>query len=143
MPNNIFHPITSILNNLVDILTQGSFQRIKIVNSLNFAFKEAYLEGVFDRFCVVSIGMGDSRFKHSMSTFSLRSGFKITIQNDVKISEYDINEISTYVLASRSFVRQLLALGFDTLLINGKNTGISVKMPLENFGNLNEYFLGQ
>ena len=85
--------------------------------------------------------MGDSSFKHSMSTMVFRSGFKITIQNDERLTVGDIQEIAKYVLASNPFVRQLMALGFDTLIIIGRSMSAGVKLQLSKFANPNQYFL--
>jgi hypothetical protein len=141
MAKSIFQNITAIINSIFDVISQGSLERVRVVREFNKAFNEAYLTGEFDRMCKVSIAIGDSSFRHSMSTFVLRSGFKITIQNDEKLTNYDIQEIAKYVLASNPFVRQLMALGFDTLIIIGKNMSAGVKLQLSNFANPNQYFL--
>ena len=141
MANNLFQNLTAIINSIFDVVSQGSLERVKVVREFNSAFNEAYLTGEFDRMCKVSIAVGDSSFRHSMSTFVLRSGFKITIQNDEELTNYDIQEIAKYVLASNPFVRQLMALGFDTLIIIGKNMSAGVKLKLSNFANPNQFFL--
>jgi hypothetical protein len=132
MAKNVFQNLTALINSIFDVISQGSLERIRLVREFNRAFSEAYLTGEFDRMCKVSIAVGDSSFRHSMSTFVLRSGFKITIQNDEKLTSFDIQEI---------FVRQLMALGFDTLIIIGKNMSAGVKLQLSNFSNPNQYFL--
>lgn len=143
MAKSIFQNITALINSIFDIISQGTMERVRVVREFNRAFNEAYLTGEFERLCKVSIAMGDASFRHSMSTFVLRSGFKITIQNDERLTMYDIHEIAKYVLASNPFVRQLMALGFDTLIIIGKNMSAGVKLQLSNFANPNQYFLNE
>ena len=57
--------------------------------------------------CKVIIAMGDSSFKYSMSTFMLRNGFKITIQNDESLTNYDVQEIAKCVLATNTISDQI------------------------------------
>ncbi len=42
-----------------------------------------------------------------MSTFMLRNGFKITIQNDESLTNYDVQEIAKYVLATNTISAQI------------------------------------
>ena len=70
-----------------------------------------------------------------------RSGFKITIENDTNLKESEIIEISQYVLNNGAFIRQLMALGFDTLVVQGNNNRIGKKFSLKAYSNLNNYFL--
>ena len=142
MAKNIMQNLTARINSIFDVISQGSLERVKVVREFNRAFNEAYLSCEFDRLCKVSIASGDSSFRHSMSTFVLRSGFKITIQNDENLTGNDIQEIAKYVLASNPFVRQLMALGFDTLIIIGKNMSAGVKLQLSVFASPNQFFIG-
>lgn len=76
-----------------------------------------------------------------MSSIWMRSGFKITIENDSALRESEINELSSYITDNPQFVRQLMAMGFDTLVIKGKTTGVSKEYALKKFANLNQYFI--
>ena len=76
-----------------------------------------------------------------MSALWLRSGFKITIENDMSLQESEIHELSKYITDNVTFVRQLMALGFDTLVIKGKTTDKTQFYALKRFANLNHYFL--
>lgn len=124
--------IVDFIKGLLDSILSGSLERIRIINAMNDSFKEAYYSGELDRLCKVSITIGDSSFAHEMSTFVFRSGFKISIENDnnIKISEF--REIGQYILSNRPFVRQLMSLGFDTLIIKGKNISNEAKYALSN-----------
>ena len=133
--------LKSFFVNLLSTLLDGSFERVRIVNQMNTAFKEYFTSGEFNRLCKVSISKGRSDFAHERSAFSFRSGFKILIDNDNNLKESDINEISEYILSNLSFVRQLMALGFDTFIIKGKNVPVGKEVALKNYANLNNYYI--
>lgn len=133
--------LVTFFKNLLDSLLSGSFERMRIVNGMNTAFNEYFLSGELKRMCKVSITSGDATYHHEMSTLVFRSGFKITIVNDDHLRETEMNEISNYILSNEPFVRQLMSIGFDTLIIRGKNTLMGKKYPLKNYANLGNYFI--
>lgn len=133
--------IKTLLSNLIHSLLDGSFERVRIISQMNTAFKEYFTTGEFDRLCKVSISQGCSAFAHEMSSLWIRSGFKITIENDYSIRESEINELAAYITDNSAFVRQLMAMGFDTLVIKGKTTGMTKNFALKKFANLNQYFI--
>jgi len=108
---------------------------------MNTAFKEYFTTGELNRLCKVSISQGNSAFAHEMSSLWIRSGFKITIENDVSLRESEINELAAYVTDNAAFVRQLMAMGFDTLTIKGKTGGMTKSFALKRFANLNQYYI--
>jgi hypothetical protein len=138
---NLWSQITKLFNRIIDIASQGNLERIKIIKTFNFIFNEAYLNGEIDRNCSVTSGIGNPTFRHVCSTTYLRSGFKITIHNDNKLTSSEINEISKYILDSNAFVRQLMTLGYDTLIIVGNNTYKSEEYSLNNIADLHKYMI--
>lgn len=138
---NIFSKISTFLNKIVDIITQGNLERVRIISEFNSVFKEAYVQGEIDRLCSVATSMGNPKFSHSLSTIYLRSGFKITIENDEDLSENNFWEIAKYVLDSPPFIRQLMALGYDTLLIVGKRNVSGIQISLKQVVDLQKYML--
>ena len=142
MSNKFFDTISKTINGLLDLITQGSFERLKVINELNIAFKEAFLSTEIDRHCKVSICSGNGKYRHEMSAFTLRSGFKVTIENDDNLKESDFIEISKYILSNPTFVRQLMVLGFDTLAIKGKNQLNKLEIPLKEHGKLKDFMIG-
>ncbi len=133
--------IKTLLTNLINTLLDGSFERVRIISQMNAAFKEYFTTGEFNRLCKVSISQGNSSFAHEMSSLWIRSGFKITIENDSSLRESEINELAAYVSDNAAFVRQLMAMGFDTLSIKGKTTGMTKSFALKKFANLSQYFI--
>lgn len=133
--------IKTLFVNLINSLLDGSFERVRIINQMNAAFKEYFMSGEYDRLCKVSISQGKMEFTHEMSSLWIRSGFKITVENDTGLKDSEMNELSSYITDNSTFVRQLMALGFDTLTIKGKTTGLTKNFALKNFANLKNYYI--
>ena len=133
--------LKTFFSNLINSLLDGSFERVRIISQMNTAFKEYFTTGEFNRLCKVSISQGNSAFAHEMSSLWIRSGFKISIENDSSLKESEINELAAYVTNNAAFVRQLMAMGFDTLVIKGKTTGMTQSFALKKFANLNQYYI--
>ena len=126
--------IRAIITNLINSLLDGSFERMRIISQMNAAFKEYFTTGEFNRLCKVSISQGNS-------SIWIRSGFKITIENDYSLRESEMEELASNVTDNAAFVRQLMAVGFDTLTIKGKTTGKTKSFALKRYANLNQYFI--
>jgi hypothetical protein len=133
--------LVEFIKNILDSILSGSFERLNIINEMNSAFRECFYSGELQRLCKVTISSGESSFRHEMSAIVFRSGFKITIENDNNLRESELVEISKYILSNIAFVRQLMAIGFDTLIIKGKTTLMGKKYSLKEYANLNNYFL--
>jgi hypothetical protein len=125
---DIFSKISTLLNRVVDIITQGGLERVRVLNEFNRVFKSAFEMGEFNRLCSVTTAKGNQNFKHELSTVYLRSGFKITILNDDNLKKQD-------------FSRKLMALGYDTLLIKGKSSTTGLEIPLKEIASLNDYMV--
>ena len=133
--------IRAIITNLINSLLDGSFERMRIISQMNAAFKEYFTTGEFNRLCKVSISQGNSAFAHEMSSLWIRSGFKITSENDYSLRESEMEELVSNVTDNAAFVRQLMAVGFDTLTIKGKTTGKTKSSAWKRYANVNQYFI--
>lgn len=133
--------ISDFFKNLLNSLLDGSFERIRIINAMNMSFKEAFVSEEINRMCKVSISQGDPDFRHPMSSFWFRSGFKISIVNDSNVKDSEYEEISQYILQNKTFIRQLMAIGFDTLIVQGSTTKKGKKYSLKGYANLDSYYL--
>ena len=140
---NIISKLATLLNRVVDVVSQGNLERIKVIREFNLVFTEAFYSGEIDRLCSVTTSPGVQSFKHELSSFYIRSGFKVTIHNDERITDNEYFEISKYIIQSASFVRQLMALGYDTLIIVGKNSARGLQIPLKEIANLHDYMLNR
>lgn len=134
--------IREFFKNLLNSLLDGSFDRMRVINAMNQSFRECFYSEEFNRLCRASISQGEQRFAHEMSAFWFRSGFKISIENDNGLGESEMKEIADNVLCNTSFVRQLMALGFDTLVIQGKTNEKTCKFSLKQYANLKNYYIG-
>lgn len=133
--------IVEFFKNLLNSLLDGSFERVRIIKSMNKAFQEYYVTGEIDRLCKVSITSGNQSYKHEMSTVFFRSGFRISVENDSDIKDSELRDISQYILSNTAFVRQLMALGFDTLVTSGKTTGKSFSYSLKEYTTLTQFLI--
>jgi hypothetical protein len=142
MPNNIFSSIATLLNRFVDVISNGNLERVRILQQFNLVFREAYLSGEIERHCTVTTAAGRPEYRHQLSTFYLRSGFKITIENDRNLGVEDFEEIARYVIQSAPFVRQLMYLGYDTLIIKGVNYTRGIEIALKEIADWQNRTLG-
>lgn len=136
----LFNTVWEFIKNTINLVLDASFEKIAIINALNKTFEEQYLNGETNRLVKVSITIGDSSFSHSMSVNFTRSGFMMIIQNDEFLKLSEVNEVAQYILTNDFFIKKLMSLGFDTLIVKGKNT-TSIKFKLSDFANLDNYFL--
>lgn len=141
MANNLFSKITTFINRVVDVISQGNFERVMILNQYNITFREAYLNGDLNILCKVTTSPGNPDFKHELSTYFLRSGFKVTIENDNNLEENDLMELSIFFIENKAGVRQLMAYGYDTLIIIGKNNRRGIHISFKKIATLQNYML--
>jgi hypothetical protein len=133
--------MVEFFKNLLNSLLDGSFERVRIIKSMNDAFHEYYVTGEINRLCKVSITVGNQSYRHEMSTVFFRSGFRISVENDSNIKDSELRDISQYILSNTAFVRQLMALGFDTLVISGKTTNKNFMYSLKESATLTNFFI--
>ena len=133
--------IADFFKNLLNAILDGSFERIRIIKAMNEAFKEYFYSGELNRLCKISISKGDPDFAHEMSSFFFRSGFKLSIENDTNVQDSELMEISKYILENKPFIKQLMVLGFDTLIIQGRNNMKGKVFSLKAYSTLQNYFL--
>ena len=134
--NSVWEFIKNTINSVLDV----SFEKVAIISSLNKTFEEQYLNGETNRLVKASISIGEPSYKHSMSVSWTRSGFMMTIQNDEKLRLSEVHEVAQYILTNDFFIKKLMSLGFDTLIVKGKNTK-SIKFKMSDYANLDNYFL--
>lgn len=134
--------IGSFIRNLINSLLDGSFERMRIINQMNGAFREYFMSGEISRLCKFSISSGKQENAHEMSSLWFRSGFKVSIENDLNLKQSEMTELANYILGNQAFVRQLMAMGFDTLIVKGNTSGKSISYALKKFANLDQYYLG-
>ena len=133
--------IWELIKNIVNSIMDGSIERVRVIKAMNDNFQQSYYSGGIDRLCKVSISAGDPEFAHEMSAMWLRSGFRVSIENDLGLADSEVFEISDYILQNKAFIRQLMAMGFDTLIVQGKITKRGKLFSLKSYSDLNGYML--
>ena len=113
--------IVDFFKNLLNSLVGTSLERMKLINTMNQTFKDSYCSGALDRFCKVSITVGDTNY------------------NNIKDSEF--RDISQYILSNKPFIRQLMTLGFDTLIVTGKTSRKGMQYCLKSYTQLGGFSL--
>jgi hypothetical protein len=136
----LFDAVWEFIKNTINLVLDASYEKVAIINGLNKSFDEQFHNGETNRLVKVSITIGDSSYKHSMSVNFTRSGFMMMIQNDEALRLSEVNEVAQYILTNDYFVKKLMSLGFDTLIVKGKSTN-SIKFKLSEYANLDNYFL--
>lgn len=137
-----FEKLWDIVKHVMATSMTTSIATTKLIFQMNTAFEEQFKSGMAQRLVKVSIGMGNDQFKHAMSNNFLISGFKMTIVNDEVLKESEARGLANYILENEYFVRQLMLLGFDTLIVKGKTTN-SLFFKISDYGNLEGAFLNQ
>ena len=133
--------LIEFIKHIINVILDGSFEKMRIIQAMNDNFKDSFYSGGLDRLCKVSISVGDPEFSHEMSVMWLRSGFRITVENDLGMQDCEIFEISDYVLNNKAFLRQLMSIGFDTLIVQGKMTHRGKMFCMKRYAELKGYTL--
>ncbi len=105
----------------VNTVLDASVERQQLINALNSIFKEMYITELVERLVKVSTCKGMEQFKHEMSASTFRSGLLFEVQNDASLRKVELQDLAFVILGFPPMIRQLKLLGFDTLVINGKN----------------------
>jgi len=137
MNEHFLHSFKSLTNQYIDKIIIGNNSRQDILKFFNIIFEEAFNTGKIDRLCKVSSCSGNKFFKTTLSTFSFRSGIELKIINDANLTNYDVNILCSVILGNNFFVRKLISLGYDTLIISTSTTGINLNINLHQFTGIN------
>lgn len=90
-------------------------ERRRVIKRFNEASKEAYYSGRTDRMAKAYTTIGNSVFRHSMSR--MRSGFCIELLGIDTVTKSEASQVAQVLLENGPFMRQLMAIGYDTLEI--------------------------
>lgn len=137
MNEHFLHNFKSLTNQYIDKIIIGNNSRQDILNLFNVIFEEAFNIGKLDRLCKIRSCSGNKFFKSSLSTFSFRSGIELKIINDLNLTNYDMHILCSVILGNPYFVRKLISLGYDTLVVTTSTTNITMTINLNDFTNLN------
>lgn len=111
----------NIWNNVLDWFNDRS-ERNSLVRSFNSAARKAFVLGLAPTMLKASISKGNSEYRHQFSAW-INTGFRIQALSGRSLSKDEMIVIGMVVLHDTALVRQLIALGWDTLEIHD-DTGI-------------------
>ena len=121
---NFWYIITSWFNDLRD--------RRRILNDFNTASRCAFIEGIAPTLLEARVSSGDSAYRHEYSKF-MSGGFRIKVMSGNQLSKSEMVEIGQVILSNDRLIRQLIALGWDTLEIHGSTGSHGLKWELRKF----------
>lgn len=123
----------AIVANISRLRTWNRQDRDRLISNFNNTFNSMFYGQELIWKCTASKSMGESVYKHAKSTWLLRSGFKITIENDRELTSDSMREIAESLLSNVSYVSDLMNNGFDTLVVFGMNTKQELKYSISKY----------
>lgn len=125
-----FYKITDYFDNLSD--------RMKLIRGFNKASKKAFAEGWAPTLLLASATKGDREYKHQFSSF-FNSGFIVKVLSGSPMTKGEMIKAGEVILSDQLIVRQLITLGFDTLLVHDDSGYNGCKWPLKKYANIGGY----
>jgi len=129
----------SVYQFIVDFLYEFR-ERKALITSFNEIAHMTFVSGNSDRLLRAKSTIGDTNYKHSMSRFFM-SGFRIEIRNGSSVSSDEILLIGKIFTSNKHLLRQLMALGYDTLEVYAKDSNKYRNFNISGYASLDNYFL--
>lgn len=130
----------SLFQRLVKTFLIANPERKTFIKEINYLFHTLYVGGQIPVSCDVSITDGHRDFTHDTSDSIMRSGVKITL-NKANVNDTEIHEISQFILSDKYILKSIMLLGFDTLVVSGKDEKTSVLYCMKDYETYNCYTL--
>jgi hypothetical protein len=124
---------------VLDFIREFSDRKI-LIREFNEIARLAFVNEEAPRLLKSRNTMGDSSYKHSNSR-RFFSGFRIDVKMGPKIKVEEIKFIGTIFLNNRPLLRQLMALGYDTIEVYGGDVDTYMQWNISSYANLDGYFL--
>lgn len=115
------HSIT--LKSICGALLNGSFMKSTFIDEINKQFYDLFISGKLKRLYEAHSTVGRMEDNHDMSSKRL-NGLELKIKNDSGITINEVEEFAQTFLANDELVRQLLTIGYSTLIIKGTTNNI-------------------
>ena len=106
-------------------------ERNRIVRNFNKSARDAFILGAAPTLLEARITKGDSSYKHTFSKWN--SGFRIKAMSGRALSRDEMITIGNVILSNSVLIRQLVALGWDTLEVHDDTGSKGLKWPLRKF----------
>lgn len=131
---------SSLFHDLIRRIQNCSPERTWFLKELGQQFRILYTDGVLDYLCKVNITDGHADFRHDTSTNITKSGLKIVLDKAI-VKNADIREISQCLLSDKQIIKILMFLGFDTLVVSGREEKTSVLYCIRDYERYSTYIL--
>lgn len=125
-----------LLTFLKDWVRNG-WERNQVINSFNTSAKHAYYSRQAMYLAKARTTFGNSEFKHSLSR--MRSGFTVKIYGAYDMNKSQASDIADAILNNGPMIRQLMAIGYDTIEIETEN--YRFQWDAQTYNNLFDYTL--
>ena len=110
-------------------------ERRKLINSWNDSAKEAFISGAVPSLLEASTSIGNSNYRHEMSKWMI-SGFRIRVRSGRPLDKEELLAIGRIILYNNQLVRQIVALGWDTLEVYDASNKKGVQWAFRDFVSL-------
>ncbi|MCQ2192042.1 MAG: hypothetical protein MJZ23_04155 [Paludibacteraceae bacterium] len=120
--------LTNIWNGIVQWFSD-SRDRSRLVRDFNKTARNAFVTGTAPTILEASMVTGNKAYKHEMSAW-MNTGFCIKALSGRTLSRDEMIFIGKIILANKTLVRQLVALGWDTLMVRDNNSHFGCQWKL-------------
>jgi hypothetical protein len=110
--------------------------RYKLVRNFNQAARDAFISGIADTLLEAKISKGDAAYRHSFSRMIGGTGLRIKALSGVALQRSQMMEIGLIILNNRSFVRELMSYGWDTLEVHDNVGNNGLKWALSDYAKM-------
>lgn len=121
------------LKSIWGTLLNGSFEKQAFIDEINKQFYNLYVSGKLKRLYKAGTTIGRESDRHDMSS-KIWNGLELKVKNDSLLTVREIEQFSKDFLEDKELVRQLLSLGYSTLIITGTKVNITNEYKLTDFG---------
>ncbi len=126
--------IANIWNQIIEWFKDRS-ERNKIIREFNAAARNAFISGNAPTILKASISRGNKEYKHEFSTW-LYSGFRIQALSGRALTKDEMKIIGLVILSDKILLRQLVALGWDTLEVHDNKGEYGLRWKMIDYINL-------
>ena len=120
------------LKSIWGTLLNGSFEKQAFIDEINKQFYNLYVSGKLKRLYKAGTTIGRESDRHDMSS-KIWNGLELKVKNDSLLTIGEIEQFAKDFLEDKGLVRQLLSLGYSTLIITGTQVSVTNEYRLTDF----------
>ena len=119
--------LTAYLNAFRRFSLRKYWKRSQLIRRANALFFNGFTSGKLEYYCQVERSVSVKSFKHRCHSWN---DFLVVIKNDHELTQVSLIKASEYFIENDQFIRQLVHLGFETLILKGENKDCRLDIPL-------------